>query len=148
MKTNNDDDYKTVIDYLKSETMYDSEFGDDRIDNFNDKRYEYDDEYKTYIDELKKITLYDKEFEKYRNFPCMKQYFNEHMDLLCRKGFYPYEFIDNDEKLNYNGLPPKEKFYSKLSQSHISETDYKHAENVYEKLNCKSFLDCHLTYLK
>ena len=78
----------------------------------------------------------------------MKQYFKEHMDILCRKGFYPYEFIDSNEKLNYNGLPPKENFYSKLSQTNISDDDYKHAQNVYNKLNCKSFLDYHLTYLK
>jgi hypothetical protein len=44
----------------------------------------------------------------------MKQYFKEDMDILCRKGFYPYEFIYSDDKLNYPGLPPKKTFYSKL----------------------------------
>jgi hypothetical protein len=78
----------------------------------------------------------------------MKQYFKEDMDILCRKGFYPYEFIDDKEKLNYNGLPPRENFYSKLSQSNISESDYLHARNVYNKLNCKSFKEYHLTYLQ
>jgi hypothetical protein len=42
----------------------------------------------------------------------------------------------------------KNHFYSKLSQSHISETDYEHAQNVYNKLKCKSFKDYHLTYLQ
>ena len=92
--------------------------------------------------------MFDGEFDKYKNFPSMKQYFNEHMDLLCRKGFYPYEFIDDKDKLNYDGLPPKEKFYSKLTQSNINDNDYERCKNVYNKLNCKSFLDYHLTYLK
>ena len=78
--------------------------------------------------------LYD-DNDKYKNIPCVKQYFNDHMDLLCRKGFYPYEFVDSDDKLNYPELPPKESFYSKLSQSNISESDYSHAQNVYNKLN-------------
>jgi hypothetical protein len=39
-------------------------------------------------------------------------------------------------------------FYSKLSQKGLSECDYNHAQNVYNTLNCKSFLDYHLTYLK
>ena len=31
------------------------------------------------------------------------------------------------------------KFYSCLSQKHITPENYKHAKNVYDKLNCKSF---------
>ena len=42
--------------------------------------------------------LYDNT-DKYANFPRMKQYFKEDMDILCRKGFYPYEFVDSDDKL-------------------------------------------------
>jgi hypothetical protein len=43
--------------------------------------------------------LYNSGDDKYIDFPCMKQYFKEDMDILCRKGFYPYEFIDSDDKL-------------------------------------------------
>jgi hypothetical protein len=56
--------------------------------------------------------------------------------------------VDNDSKLDFDGLPSQDKFYSKLTQSSISDNDYKHAQNVYKTLNCKSFLDYHLTYLK
>ena len=91
--------------------------------------------------------LYDKN-DKYTNFPCMKQYFDKHMDILCRKGFYPYEFMDNNDKLNYPELPPQEAFYSKLSQSSISDDDYKHAQNVYNQLHCKTFKDYHMAYLQ
>ena len=70
------------------------------------------------------------------------------MDLLCRKGFYPYEWVDSEAKLTHDGLPSRDKFYSKLSQSCISDDDYQHAQNVYKTLKCNSFLDYHLTYLK
>lgn len=70
------------------------------------------------------------------------------MDLLCRKGFYPHEFVDSDDKLNYPELPPKESFCSKLSQANKSDQNYLHAQNVYDKLNCRSFKDYHSTYLQ
>ena len=65
-------------------------------------------------------------FIKFRN---MKQHFNaEEMKLIARKGFYPYEFVDDHSKLNYSGLPPKESFYSKVRLDDISDADYEHAK--------------------
>ena len=78
----------------------------------------------------------------------MKKYYENELELLCQKGFYPYQWVDNVEKLNHHGLPPADDFYSTLSQETISEKNYKHAQNVYAKLNCKSFKDYHFTYLK
>ena len=91
--------------------------------------------------------LYDKN-DKYNNFNHMKKYYNNELDLLCQKGFYPYEWVDNVEKLNHEGLPPVNEFYSTLSQETLSDANYKHAQNVYDKLSCKSFKDYHMTYLK
>ena len=91
--------------------------------------------------------LYDKN-DKYKNFHSMKQYFSENMDILCRKGFYPYEWMDNVSKMNSNGLPDKSSFYSKLSQTSLTDNEYSHAENVYNKLNCQTFRDYHMAYLK
>jgi hypothetical protein len=91
--------------------------------------------------------LYDKD-DKYKNFHSMKQYFGDHMDALCRKGMYPYEWMDDISKMNHVGLPPKETFYSKLSQTSISDKDYTHCQTVYEKLKCKTFRDYHMAYLK
>ena len=45
-------------------------------------------------------------------------------------------------------MPNIEDFYSCLSQKHISNENYDHANIVYDKLNCQSFKDYHLTYLK
>ena len=91
--------------------------------------------------------LYDKE-DKYKNFHNMKREFPEHIDLLCKKGHYPYEWVDSHDKLNNIGLPPIENFYSELKKESISEKDYEHAQHVYETMGCKSFLDYHSIYLK
>ena len=53
--------------------------------------------------------LYDKT-DKYNNFNHMKKYYNNELDLLCQKGFYPYEWVDNVDKLTHDGLPPINEF--------------------------------------
>ena len=55
--------------------------------------------------------LYDKE-EKYKHFHNMRREFPEHIDLLCKKGHYPYEWVDSHEKLNHVGHPSIGSFYS------------------------------------
>ena len=85
---------------------------------------------------------------KYDNFHFMKQEFGNDINLVCQKGFYPYEWMDDTNKLNHEGLPNIESFYSQLSQKSISDEDYTHAKNVYKKMNCKTFKECHLLYLK
>ena len=49
-----------------------------------------------------------------------KYYSGEPLDLLCRKGFYPYEWVDSDDKLNHIGLPERKEFYSILSTGNIT----------------------------
>ena len=91
--------------------------------------------------------LYDKE-DKYKCVHSMKSIYPDHYELLCRKGFYPYEWVDDISKLDHIRLPPIEAFDNKLTQSKASPENYEHAKNVYDKLNCSSFKDYHLTYLK
>ena len=91
--------------------------------------------------------LHDKE-DKFKYFNFMKKEYPNHYELLCQKGHYPYEWVDDIKKLEYKGLPPRAKFYSALKQELITEKEYEHALKVYEALGCKSFKDYHLTYLK
>ena len=51
----------------------------------------------------------------------------ERRELLMRKGFYPYEYMDTWDPFTERKLPPKEAFYSKLSDAHISDEDYTHS---------------------
>ena len=43
----------------------------------------------------------------------------ERRELLMRKGVYPYEYMDTWDRLTEPKLPPKEAFFSKLSDAHI-----------------------------
>ena len=70
------------------------------------------------------------------------------LDLLKRKGVFPYEFMTDFSKLSATSLPPKEAFYSQLTDSHISDEDYAHARNVWKTFNCKTMRDYHDLYLK
>ena len=76
----------------------------------------------------------------------MNKAFGDNTQLLARKGVYPYEWFDNEDKFNYPVLPTKEEFYSKLSQCGPNDEDYKHACNVYKELNCAKFKDYHDAY--
>ena len=58
--------------------------------------------------------------------------------LLLRKGVYPYEYVDSWERFEETQLPPKEDFYSKLTGANISDSDYKHAQRVWETFGCQT----------
>lgn len=66
---------------------------------------------------------------------------------MVRKGVYPYDYMDSFEKFNHK-LPSKEDFYSILNDQHISNEDYEHAQNVWNKFSLKNMGDYHNLYLK
>ena len=65
----------------------------------------------------------------------------ERRELLMRKGVYPYEYMDTWDRFTEPKLPPKEVFYSKLFDAHISDEDYTHAQKVWETFGCKTLGD-------
>ena len=72
---------------------------------------------------------------------------NEKLDLMSKKGVYPYDFMDSFEKFNEK-LPPKEEFYSILNDEHITDKDYQHAQTVWNTFNLKNMGEYHDLYLK
>ena len=58
--------------------------------------------------------------------------------LLCRKGIYPYEYMDTFDKYDETSLPPRQQFYSQLKRSHVKPEDYQHAQNVWNHYNIKT----------
>ncbi|XP_033112614.1 uncharacterized protein LOC117113400 [Anneissia japonica] len=70
------------------------------------------------------------------------------LELVTRKGVYPYEYMDSFDKFEEVGLPSKELFYSSLRDEGISDDDYEHAARVYEHFKCKNLGDYHDLYLK
>ena len=75
-----------------------------------------------------------------------KYYTPEEVELIKQKGFYPYEYMNTEEKFNNTKLPPQEAFYSKLSGKGITEKNYKHACNVWNTFKMKTFKDYHKLY--
>ena len=69
------------------------------------------------------------------------------LDLMSKKGVYPYDFMDSFDKFNEK-LPSKEEFYSILNDEHISDEDYEHACNVWNTFKWTSMGDYHNLYLK
>ena len=77
-----------------------------------------------------------------------KEIMKENINLLTRKGVYPYDYVSSIEKLAETQLPPKDQFYSKLNDEEISDEDYNHALNVWQTFGCKTIRDYHDLYLK
>ena len=69
------------------------------------------------------------------------------LDLMARKGVYPYDYMDCFDKFNEK-LPPKEDFYSIMNNEHISNKDYQHAKTVWETFKLKTMGEYHDLYLK
>ena len=72
----------------------------------------------------------------------------EKQDLLLRKGVYPYDYVCDTEVCTQTALPSKEQFYSQLSQQHISDANYAHAQHVWQTFGCNTLGDYHDLYLK
>ena len=72
----------------------------------------------------------------------------EKLQLLLRKGVFPYDWFDSFDKLSSTGLPPKGEFYSRLNDTDISDEDYEHAKKVWEKFEMKTMREYHDLYLE
>ena len=75
-----------------------------------------------------------------------REYGEDKLKILKRKGVYPYEYMNSEERFNETKLPPKGAFYSRLSGEGITDEDYKHALNVWDVFNMKTFKDYHELY--
>jgi len=75
-------------------------------------------------------------------------YWGDKVDLLRKKGHYPYEYVKNAEVFNEKTLPAIDSFYSQIALKGISEDDYAHAEKVWNDMKCLNFGDYHDIYLK
>ena len=86
------------------------------------------------------------EFEKFRE--TAKHFFTEDMQLVTRKGVYPYEYTDSWNKLEETNLPEKSDFYSTLTETNIDDNEYKHAKTVWNHFKCKNLGEYSDLYLK
>ena len=77
-----------------------------------------------------------------------KRFQKEKLNLMTRKGIYPYDYMDSFEKFSKTELPTKEEFYSILNNEHISDEDYCHAKKVWNTFQLKTMGEYHNLYLK
>ena len=70
------------------------------------------------------------------------------LHLLLRKGVFPYEYWDSEERFYESQLPPKSAFYCKLTGQDIGDDDYEHAKNVWNEFNIQHLVEYHDLYLK
>ncbi|XP_018404145.1 PREDICTED: uncharacterized protein LOC108780826 [Cyphomyrmex costatus] len=73
---------------------------------------------------------------------------DEDFNPLTRKGVFPYEYVDCFEKLDDTRLPPRESFHSSLTGDTVSESDYAHAANVWQRFSVRTLSEYSDLYLK
>ena len=82
-------------------------------------------------------------------FKYTKQEFKKELFKLTKqKGVYPFDFIDSFDRFNETKLPEQQDFYSILNNEHISDEQYKYAQNVWDTFNLKTVGEYHDLYLK
>ena len=76
-----------------------------------------------------------------------QEFDNQVLDPVKQKGLYPSEYMSDFEKFTEK-LPSKEKFYSSLTDSKISDKEYEYVLYVWNKYEMKTMKDYHNLYLK
>ena len=76
-----------------------------------------------------------------------QQQIEEDLALMTRKGVYPCEYMDSFERFQEPQLPPKDAFYSSLTEEGISKIDYTHAQRVFNHFDMIDLRDYHNFHL-
>jgi hypothetical protein len=71
---------------------------------------------------------------------------DEALEMLTRKGVYPYEHMDSYARFEETQLPPIEAFTSAMN-GETSAEDYAHGLRVWEHWGCRTMRDYHDLYL-
>ena len=72
----------------------------------------------------------------------------EKLALMKEKGVYPYDYMDSEAKFSQTQLPQKGDFYSLLTNEEISESEFAHAQKVWETFGIENMGQYHDLYLK
>lgn len=76
------------------------------------------------------------------------KYLNEtRFNLLCKKGIFPYDYVDSVKKLTEKKLMSKNTF-KKNWHSHISEDKYNHSKTIWFEFSIENLGECSDLYMK
>ena len=84
-------------------------------------------------------------------FPSVYQFCDAYRNkfvLLLRKGVYPYEYLDSQERFDETSLPDKEAFYSELNLEDITDKDYVYAQKVWKVFGINNLGEYHDLYVQ
>ena len=85
------------------------------------------------------------QIERFKKIPARQK--PKALKLLKRKGVFCYEHFQSLQEMKKSrNLPLKDAFYSELSEEHISEVDYSHAQEVFKSFKCKNVADYMMLY--
>ena len=70
------------------------------------------------------------------------------LELLKKKGVYPYSYMDSFSKFEETELPNKKEFFNDLNNTAISDSEYQHARKVWDSFKIKNLGEYHDLYLK
>ena len=107
------------------------------------------------LDKLVKLSKYEEGEKKHNwqdNFKFSKRnpYVSndEDLDILTDKGVYPYDYMTSFDKFREKQLPPKEKFYSNLTESNIEDDEYERALKLWEHFGIRNLGQYQDLYLR
>ena len=61
------------------------------------------------------------------------------LEMLKKKGVYPYEYFKNFKSLqSAKNFPPQKAFYSNLNKAHISKEEYQNGKKVFGFFKCRN----------
>lgn len=72
----------------------------------------------------------------------------DQLQLQMRTGIFSYDYIDTVQKLQESHLLTIEKFYNKLNEALIIQSDHEHAIKIWNSFNFQSILYYMELYLK
>lgn len=82
-------------------------------------------------------------------FKALNKFFKgDHVNLLLRKGVFPYSYCTSFDKFNDNLLPPKSAFFNDITKEELSDEDYLHAQTVWKTFDIRTLGEYHDLYVK
>ena len=69
------------------------------------------------------------------------------VDLILKKGVFPYDYMTGPKVFSETKLPPKSRFYSKLNDTPCSDEDYDHAQTVWREFGIRNLGEYHDLYM-
>lgn len=85
-----------------------------------------------------------------KKFPNTKKVFGDDIktqNLICQKGFFPYDLLSLANLEKITSFPSKNDFFDDLTGEKISDENYEHAEKVWKHMRCRNLQDYLKIYL-